>query len=108
MTTQKKANEPWLSEFKGTPGPWKWAYDAQSMRPIGMHNMGGEKVLGALKVYEGLSCISVSKSDAALIKAAPDLLSALLLILSYHDDGNCVLHSEDVALARAAIAAATT
>jgi len=37
---------------------------------------------------------------------ADDLLEALQLIISYHDDGNCELHSEDVAMARAAISKA--
>lgn len=41
--------------------------------------------------------------DAMLIAAAPELFNALDLILSYHDDGNCVLHREDVSRARAAI-----
>lgn len=44
-----------------------------------------------------------SRKLKALHDAAPALLETLKLILSYHDDGNCVLHKEDVSMARAAI-----
>ncbi|MFP2377788.1 hypothetical protein ACLEUY_16820 [Enterobacter ludwigii] len=48
----------------------------------------------------------LQQANASLIAAAPDLLAALQLIISYHDDGNCELHSEDVAMARSAISKA--
>jgi len=57
--------------------------------------------------YSGNGCPEAEViANATLAAAAPELLEALELILSYHDDGNCKLHKEDVAMARAAIAKA--
>lgn len=76
-----------MSGFKGKPGPWHWE----------------DKVLCNDEHIVGGDGWTFNDADKRLIAAAPDLLSALDLILSYHDDGNCVLHREDVAMARAAI-----
>lgn len=82
-----------MKEFKGTPGPWyRGGIDN------GKLSINAGKYFVAL-VDQGLA----QKSNASLISAAPDLLAALQLIISYHDDGNCELHSEDAAMARAAI-----
>lgn len=57
-------------------------------------------------VYFTFDDTTIHRGDVRLMEAAPDLLEALQLIISYHDDGNCELHSEDVAMARAAISKA--
>ncbi|EOC1313783.1 hypothetical protein [Cronobacter turicensis] len=76
--------------MKYSPGPWKWE----------------GKVLCNEKNIVGGGDWDFSAANKRLIAAAPDLLGVLQLILSYHEDGNCQLHKEDVALARAAIAKA--
>lgn len=88
-----------MKEFKGTPGPWV-------VNEIGQH--WNNKALTHLEITYGEDgeciCDTVyQREDAKLIAAAPELLEVLKLILSYHDDGNCVLHKEDVSMARAAI-----
>ncbi|MDV0393199.1 hypothetical protein [Enterobacter roggenkampii] len=88
--------------MKHTPGPW-------SVNVIGKH--WNNKSLTHIEVTFGQDgeciCDTVyNPFDANLIAAAPGLLAALQLIISYHDDGNCELHSEDVAMARAAISKA--
>lgn len=57
-------------------------------------------------VYFTFDDTTIHRADVRLMEAAPDLLAALQLIISYHDDGNCELHSEDIAMARAAISKA--
>lgn len=84
-----------MKEFKGTPGPWT----------------GKDMFRGVVLSGEGLSlscgfASEEAKANGKLALAAPDLLEALQFIISYHDDGNCELHSEDVALDRAAISKA--
>lgn len=76
-----------MKKFKGTPGPWHWQ---------------GEILCNDAHIVGGDSW-TFRVADKKLIAAAPELLVALELILSYHDDGNCVLHKEDVSMARAAI-----
>lgn len=92
--------EVFMSGFKGTPGEWIVDESGDVMTDVacvaivaaGMIEVDGEPSKGM--------------KDAWLIAAAPELLEALELILSYHDDGNCKLHKEDVAMARASIAKA--
>lgn len=80
-----------MENFKGTPGPWSvnhhynWIESENADKVV----IGGSQGFG--------------DNDANLIAAAPELLEALKLIISYHDDGNCVLHKEDVSMAKAAI-----
>lgn len=76
-----------MEGFKGTPGPWNWQ---------------GEVLCNDEHIVGGDSWV-FRDADKRLIAAAPELLESLELILSYHDDGNCVLHKEDVSMARAAI-----
>ncbi|EQA6333645.1 hypothetical protein ACX5HH_000451 [Providencia stuartii] len=75
--------------FDGSPAPWEnrdgFVYDSEG------------EVICSLYGYE---------SDDDLIAAAPELLQALQLIVSYHDDGNRSLHREDLEMARKAIAKA--
>lgn len=76
-----------MKEFKGKPGPWHWEGKVLCNDD---HIVGGDGW-------------TFNDADKSLIAAAPELLEVLELILSYHDDGNCVLHKEDVSMARAAI-----
>lgn len=76
-----------MKEFKGKPGPWHWE---GKVLCNDVHIVGGDGW-------------AFNDADKSLIAAAPDLLEVLKLILSYYDDGNCVLHKEDVSMARAAI-----
>ena len=80
-----------MSGFKGTPG--KWSYQG----PLGEIKSDTDGLIADLIVN------GKEDENGQLMAAAPDLLEALQLIVSYHDDGNCVLHKEDVAMARAAI-----
>lgn len=82
-----------MKEFKGTPGPWHWDEEG----------LGNKNHIVFGKEYPAEM---TSKANKDLIAAAPELLEVLKLILSYHDDGNCVLHKEDVSMARAAISKA--
>ncbi|MDT3546510.1 hypothetical protein [Cronobacter sakazakii] len=84
-----------MKEFKGTPGPWH-------VTRGDVLDRNGRMVASV----EGFCPGENEDYDADLIAAAPELLGVLQLILSYHEDGNCQLHKEDVALARAAIAKA--
>jgi hypothetical protein len=79
--------------MKHTPGPWYWDTEGLGSKDV-------------LVFGKGYPFEMTSKANKNLIAAAPDLLAALQLIISYHDDGNCELHSEDVAMARAAISKA--
>lgn len=91
-----------MKEFKGTPGPWFEHREGFSTVYI-------EARIGGGMIQEVAACGPCDKgsdqrsANAKLIAAAPELLEALELILSYHDDGKCVLHKEDVSMARAAI-----
>lgn len=76
-----------MGKFKGKPGPWHWE---GKVLCNDAHIVGGDGW-------------AFNDADKNLIAAAPELLEVLKLILSYHDDGNCVLHKEDVSMARAAI-----
>ncbi|MEP9340060.1 hypothetical protein ABKT96_09940 [Enterobacter kobei] len=99
-------------EFKGTKGEWDWEENSASQVDgstcIEVHSGGGPQI-AYLQSFVGWGADYERKAtiaNANLIAAAPDLLAALQLIISYHDDGNCELHSEDVAMARAAISKA--
>lgn len=83
-----------MKEFKGTPGEWNYSHAR------------GEVVSKPEGLIAELVVNGREDNNGSLIAAAPDLLAALQLIISYHDDGNCELHSEDVAMARAAISKA--
>ncbi|EMC4372015.1 hypothetical protein VEL98_003901 [Cronobacter sakazakii] len=107
-------------KFKGTPGPWEVMNATDVFTQQGSANGSGVvcdnddgwQVAGCFNgktfVQGKLVKLSLSEKEAnaRLIAAAPELLDVLQLILLYHEDGNCQLHKEDVALARAAIAKA--
>lgn len=105
-----------MKEFKGTPGPWvadirggcaaiypSCRYDDTP----GCHRDDDRNIAFSSKgaKYNGMywEIDGSVEHDFNLMAAAPELLEALKLILSHHDDGNCVLHKEDVSMARAAI-----
>lgn len=91
-------------EFKGTPGPW--VIDEWSMTGI---NSESKHVALVNYSHHGLPNDVYGdehEANANLIAAAPELLQALQLIVSYHDDGNEGLHREDLEMARKAIAKA--
>lgn len=81
----------------------KWVHDGNGEVTTEEYEVNGQKVVDLICNCEVVNGVSV---NAQLIAAAPDLLAALQLIISYHDDGNCELHNEDVAMARAAISKA--
>ncbi|ELY3414430.1 hypothetical protein SMW93_003643 [Cronobacter sakazakii] len=86
-------------KFKGTPGPW-------TGKDVGICRQDRAGLqLGFIMTHDE-NRVAECAANARLIAAAPELLDVLQLILSYHEDGNCQLHKEDVALARAAIAKA--
>lgn len=89
-----------MKELEITPGKWSVFYGTNGTVVL---NEDDEMIVSARNAISGFS---EQEANARLIAAAPDLLAALQLIISYHDDGNCELHSEDVAMARAAISKA--
>lgn len=80
-----------MGQFKGSKGAWRYL------------PAFGEVKSDKSGLIADLIVNGKEDENGQLIAAAPDLLIALDLILSYHDDGNCVLHREDVSRARAAI-----
>ncbi|WP_414455442.1 hypothetical protein [Enterobacter quasiroggenkampii] len=81
----------------------KWIHNGNGEVTTEEYEADDQKVVDLICNCEVVNGVSV---NAQLIAAAPDLLAALRLIISYHDDGNCELHSEDVSMARAAISKA--
>lgn len=88
-----------MSEFKGTPGPWEFHEDDGEGNEIVVGDNGD--VICVIGSY--MTSVEEDFANGPLMAAAPELLEALQLILSYHDDGNCALHKEDVVMARNAI-----
>lgn len=86
-----------MKKFKGTPGPWNYCAEEPDWVTDSNDN------IAVARVTRYNTDAEAQHANAKLIAAAPELLEALELILSYHDDGNCVLHKEDVSMARAAI-----
>lgn len=83
-----------MKEFKGTKGEWIYLQEL------------GEVVSKPSGLIADLVVNGDEDHNGKLIAAAPKLLQVLQLIINYHEDGNCELHSEDVAMARAAISKA--
>jgi len=85
-----------------TPSPWLWSGDE-------LIGSNGKRVIETIP-YEGM-WIDPECDDARLIAAAPDLLSALIILLHYDEqDAACVptsAHLDAQDAARAAIAKAT-
>ena len=92
-----------MKEFKGTPGPWIADKTSRAVGPISHDDDQSYGMVIPVAWVEFDQDMGIQASNQKLIAAAPELLEVLKLILSYHDDGNCVLHKEDVSMARAAI-----
>lgn len=92
-----------MKDFKGTPGPWIADKTSRAVGPVSHDDDQSYGILIPVAWVEFDQDVGIQTSNQRLIAAAPELLEALKLILSYHDDGNCVLHKEDVSMARAAI-----
>lgn len=92
-----------MKEFKGTPGPWIADKTSRAVGPVSHDDDQSYGILIPVAWVEFDQDVGIQTSNQRLIAAAPELLEVLKLILSYHDDGNCVLHKEDVSMARAAI-----
>lgn len=92
-----------MKEFKGTPGPWIADKTSRAVGPVSHDDDQSYGILIPVAWVEFDQDVGIQASNQRLIAAAPELLEVLKLILSYHDDGNCVLHKEDVSMARAAI-----
>ena len=92
-----------MKEFQGTPGPWIADKTSRAVGPISHDDDQSYGMVIPVAWVEFDPEVEIQASNQNLIAAAPELLEVLKLILSYHDDGNCVLHKEDVSMARAAI-----
>lgn len=92
-----------MKEFKGTPGPWIADKTSRAVGPVSHDDDQSYGILIPVAWVEFDQDMGIQASNQRLIAAAPELLEVLELILSYHNDGNCVLHKEDVSMARAAI-----
>lgn len=92
---------------KSTPGPWVWTIEAEDSEYPGAYTSltaGEVKVLSATQDYDMFCWIEVSKSDANIIAAAPELLKACELLLDGLSEQGCDLEAVD--FARKAIAKA--
>lgn len=90
-----------MQEFNGCKGIW-----VHHMPHGYQHYIGGwiQSDMGKVCDVAGLDVgRDIAFANARLISSAPDLLRALMLIISYHDDGNVTLHEEDVKMAKDAI-----
>lgn len=107
--------------FKGTPAPWfadirggccAVYQKNRANDTAGCHRDDDRNIVYSSKGarYDEKLCHWVmdeeTQANFTLIAAAPELLQALQLIVSYHDDGNRDLHREDLEMARKAIAKA--
>lgn len=89
-----------MSEFKGTPGPWRIARKREGKGFI-------ESVGPCLaEEYAGSAWLGVSDEDANLIAAAPELLEALMDFTSLYPTDIHYDKDSLVGRARAAIAKA--
>lgn len=100
-----------MAEFKGTPGPWFWT--EKHGQAVALMAAGGKWVADPqcdISDYglRSFHWTDVSKDDAALIAAAPDLLEAALALVQADDARSNVqpLYERACELARAAVARA--
>lgn len=92
-----------MNRFKGTPAPWLMARNnVHSGRIATVHGCENNRWVEIWST-DWPESETEQESNANLIAAAPELLAALQLIISYHDDGNRDLHREDLEMARQAI-----
>lgn len=66
-----------MSEFKGTPAPWKWFTSNSHKRLSSVLSGKDGDVLYAYNDSTGFPMIGCNERDMALIAAAPELLEAL-------------------------------
>lgn len=78
-----------MSEFKGTPGPWKWFTSNSHMRLSSLATGRDGDVVHAYTSADGMPVVNVKWQDAELIAAAPELLDAIQALVSLyeHDEG---------------------
>lgn len=87
------------TETKFTPGPWRW-WTSNSVRRLSSDATGKDGDVLEAQHSSGLASVRVSDADAALIAAAPHMVSALEMIAAICTDRTCA------EMARSAIAAA--
>lgn len=87
-----------MSETKHTPGPWPIERRRNAITAIGPC---------VADEYGGFAWLDVSKADAGLIAAAPDLLEALQTVVANAPEPYCAITRAIDAQCRAAIAKAT-
>lgn len=94
-----------MSEFKGTPGPWKWFTSNSHKRLSSVLSGKDGDVLYAYNDSTGFPMIGCNERDMALIAAAPELLEALQAMLNkaYKQNWN-EQYPDEVEAAQAAIA----
>ena len=74
-----------MSEFKGTPGPWKWFTSNSHMRLSSLATGRDGDVVSAYKAVDGMAVVNVKKADADLIAAVPELLEVLQAAMEWID-----------------------
>lgn len=66
-----------MSEFKGTPYPWRW-FTSNSHNRLSSEVTGKDgDVIHAFRASDGMVCVNVNQRDMAVIAAAPELLEEL-------------------------------
>jgi hypothetical protein len=94
---------------KHTPGPWAVAvdiFDNDGMPETAIQAMNGGATV-AVALDFGLNNPDMRQANARLIAAAPDLLVALNALVAAHGSILDLRESDELKLARAAIAQAT-
>jgi hypothetical protein len=84
---------------KHTPGPWHWSSEDGSYISLSgpdeqLNHILWSQICPSYQKH-GLHCISPNKADMALIKAAPDLLSACIIALEWLDDVYWIAEAND-------------
>ena len=71
-----------MNKFMGTPYPWKW-FTSNSHNRLSSEVTGKDgDVIHAFKASDGMVCVNVNQRDMAVIAAAPELLEALIDMVS--------------------------
>lgn len=71
-----------MKKFMGTPYPWRW-FTSNSHARLSSEVTGKDgDVIHAYKAYDGMACVNVRQRDMAVIAAAPELLEALISVMS--------------------------
>lgn len=92
-----------MTQFKGTPGPWRVSEKRGDLIDIRHeNNEPGAMSLNLAQVVARQSWLKEAEANARLIAAAPELLEALQMIMN----GDFYMPKESADAARAAIAKA--